>query len=124
MNGVVRDFLYDLELSVRTERILRAARLGLDAAGFMSLRREEVLRLSGAGAKTWAEIRDLQEGMRPKSVEAEKAARLQKVVLMCRELSTEMCWMDDRFRLVLVGSGRGVRVASVFDLDLDEGRSG
>lgn len=59
------DFLDKLELSVRAHNCLRKSGLVVDIASFMALTEGQVKAIPAAGARTWREVREIQESLRP-----------------------------------------------------------
>ena len=57
-------FLDSIELTVRADRVLRTSGRVNTLEEFMALDEDTVRRLPGAGAKTWREIREMQESLR------------------------------------------------------------
>ena len=58
---VKNEFLDSIELSVRADRVLRTWGKVNALDDFMALKKSDVMALKGAGARTWREIREIQE---------------------------------------------------------------
>lgn len=59
------DFIKELELSVRASNVLRKIEPAVDSPErFLSLTSNVVRSIPGSGARTWAEVKELQDAMK------------------------------------------------------------